>query len=1001
MTIQSTDRKAGPFLSGTALPIEFKVFSKEDIAVIYTNAEGVEVVLVLDSDYSVTLNTDQDNNPGGTATLTTPIVSGDRANIIGDLAYDQGTDIRNQGGFEPEIIEDALDRATIQIQQLKEISDRTLKTAPGDSRTGDELLADIFEAEENAAASAAAAEESANRVDLGALDQAVQDAQAAELGAQTAQGLAEDARDAAQLAEINAELAETNSETAEAGAEAAQAAAELARDAALLAAGVYADTVAGLAATVSGEYFTIPSSDANFALELYLNNAGVAVLQKKFLSSAFTAAAVAKANTLANEGLFDDFVGTAAPVSGAAAYASAATLIFDKPLSYDGTVYSITVSANAAGTLKIKRFTRSGTTLTFQSEISVVASTGVNTYGPDTLSALNVQQGDYIALYTPAGVLKNTTTTTDAPYFSSAGDNTTTYSIVSAAGATIRAEARIDIYGKIAGLIESQTIVEEAKSVMDERGVIFTLGATTVADQASTISTASTFFSRESNPEPGVVTQIQLYSKVVGSALLTVIEPVGDGSYALLHKYTVQLTAGVNTYSVAAGTLPVMRVPRGCLFGVLANTSASITFSNGSAAEGTYSVTGEVNGTVSALAQVYGRGLQIQAKVFSPYLVRKFNNPASRYPVDLNITLAAAIPAGARSAGFSYSAGYAQNTTTGINTAFLESLLSSNNNRMTARAIIQLRSADARVVVYRRPVLNLAGVDAGTAAEVDIANNQIILYQSWAGSTLPAIRSSLVLTTITLTQNRDYRCDLTCDEKQISFTIYDTVTGISETLAVDSDAVAAAAGFGYGAPGISVVAGTGAVNRIQLFPIEPSPKLLMLGDSITEGSGTTQPNAWANLTVDGVSGLAHVSADGGTASDAMLRRLYDALNTTPSLEYVLILIGTNDATGGAGGVTNWQTNVPLAKTLCEDYGVIPIIAHVPPRNDANQTFVDQINTFIRAQGYKTIRFDLALSVGNDGSTWNTALMADSLHPNTAGHLVMYNRVRLDVPELFD
>jgi hypothetical protein len=168
MTIQSTDRKAGPFLSGTALPFEFKVFSKEDIAVIYTNAEGVEVVLVLDSDYSVTLNADQDNNPGGTATLTTPIVSGDRANIIGDLAYDQGTDIRNQGGFEPEIIEDALDRATIQIQQLKEISDRTLKTAPGDSRTGDELLADIFEAEENAAASANQAQEILNDIEAAA-----------------------------------------------------------------------------------------------------------------------------------------------------------------------------------------------------------------------------------------------------------------------------------------------------------------------------------------------------------------------------------------------------------------------------------------------------------------------------------------------------------------------------------------------------------------------------------------------------------------------------------------------------------------------------------------------------------------------------------------------------------------------------------------------------------------------------------------------------------------
>lgn len=254
MTIQSTDRKAGPFLSGTVLPFEFKVFSKEDIAVIYTNAEGVEVVLVLDSDYSVTLNADQDNNPGGTATLTTPIVSGDRANIIGDLAYDQGTDIRNQGGFEPEIIEDALDRATIQIQQLKEISDRTLKTAPGDSRTGDELLADIFEAEENAAVSAAAAEESANRVDLGALDDAVAQTQADVITTTTQAGIA---TTQAGIATAQAEISTEN-----ANATAADViAAGVARDAAFVNADVYPDTTTGLANTVVTDQFQVVSGD--------------------------------------------------------------------------------------------------------------------------------------------------------------------------------------------------------------------------------------------------------------------------------------------------------------------------------------------------------------------------------------------------------------------------------------------------------------------------------------------------------------------------------------------------------------------------------------------------------------------------------------------------------------------------------------------------------------------------------------------------------------------
>lgn len=274
MTIQSTDRKAGPFLSGTVLPFEFKVFSKEDIAVIYTNAEGVEVVLVLDSDCSVTLNADQDNNPGGTATLTTPIVSGDRANIIGDLAYDQGTDIRNQGGFEPEIIEDALDRATIQIQQLKEISDRTLKTAPGDSRTGDELLADIFEAEGNAAASAAAAEESANRVDLGALDDAVAQTQADVVTTTTQAGIATTqagiSTAQAEISTVNVGLTAANL----AGAEAAEASAI----AAGVTVGVYTTVAAGLAAAASGEYFYVVNATTQ-TIALYLDNAGTAVLQ--------------------------------------------------------------------------------------------------------------------------------------------------------------------------------------------------------------------------------------------------------------------------------------------------------------------------------------------------------------------------------------------------------------------------------------------------------------------------------------------------------------------------------------------------------------------------------------------------------------------------------------------------------------------------------------------------------------------------------------------------
>lgn len=62
-------------------------------------------------------------------------------------------------------------------------------------------------------------------------------------------------------------------------------AAEAARDAAQLSAGVYADTTAGIAATTSGQYFSVPGSDANDYLILYKNNAGSAVEVKRYPSA--------------------------------------------------------------------------------------------------------------------------------------------------------------------------------------------------------------------------------------------------------------------------------------------------------------------------------------------------------------------------------------------------------------------------------------------------------------------------------------------------------------------------------------------------------------------------------------------------------------------------------------------------------------------------------------------------------------------------------------------
>lgn len=133
MTVSSTPRRAGPYaINGvtTAFPFNFKVFEKSDVGVVLTLVDGSYSFLVQDSDYTISLNADQDNNPGGTVTYT---ASGTTLTMLGTLPAEQDTDITNVGRFLPQVLENALDKQTILIQQLQEVSDRTLQAAPGTS----------------------------------------------------------------------------------------------------------------------------------------------------------------------------------------------------------------------------------------------------------------------------------------------------------------------------------------------------------------------------------------------------------------------------------------------------------------------------------------------------------------------------------------------------------------------------------------------------------------------------------------------------------------------------------------------------------------------------------------------------------------------------------------------------------------------------------------------------------------------------------------------------
>lgn len=112
----------------------FKVFSKNDIAVQVTTTAGVESTLTVDTNYTVLLNADQDNFPGGSITLTAGnLATGYSLVIFGDQDYSQTTQLPTGGPYNAVIHEQALDRIVIMVQQLAERLGRAIVAPASDA----------------------------------------------------------------------------------------------------------------------------------------------------------------------------------------------------------------------------------------------------------------------------------------------------------------------------------------------------------------------------------------------------------------------------------------------------------------------------------------------------------------------------------------------------------------------------------------------------------------------------------------------------------------------------------------------------------------------------------------------------------------------------------------------------------------------------------------------------------------------------------------------------
>lgn len=148
MTISTTNTVAGPFNGNdvaTAFPFtDVKVLDNSDLIITLTDTSSVETTLVESVDYTLVLNSDQDNSPGGTITYPVsgdPLATGEKLTGKRNTTTTQGMDLTNQGSYNPEVVESSADKAIMLVQELQEELVRSLKLPIAEAGTDLQLPA--------------------------------------------------------------------------------------------------------------------------------------------------------------------------------------------------------------------------------------------------------------------------------------------------------------------------------------------------------------------------------------------------------------------------------------------------------------------------------------------------------------------------------------------------------------------------------------------------------------------------------------------------------------------------------------------------------------------------------------------------------------------------------------------------------------------------------------------------------------------------------------------
>lgn len=130
-------------------PFTFKVWSPDQLQVLVIKPDAVSM--------SVPFTASLSENGGSVRVLVEgkPLPAGWKLSIIRNMPFEQEVDLVSGTRFDPQVIENALDKATAERQQLREAVGRAIVVPPGNEEPPELLAQQIFDARDQALTSAA------------------------------------------------------------------------------------------------------------------------------------------------------------------------------------------------------------------------------------------------------------------------------------------------------------------------------------------------------------------------------------------------------------------------------------------------------------------------------------------------------------------------------------------------------------------------------------------------------------------------------------------------------------------------------------------------------------------------------------------------------------------------------------------------------------------------------------------------------------------------------